>query len=100
MVKLFDVNNHTERFPVPRKTIYHLFYVMANELLESYKLRLLLLSDGTLIDDNEHLGSLENAKELIAYAEEQMSKLSIYFDTRTYVQSKSISYSLNIDYFI
>lgn len=73
---------------------------MPNELLESYKLRLLLLLDGTLIDGNEHLGSLENAKELIAYAEEHMSKLSIYFDTRKYVQSKSISYSLYIDYFI
>lgn len=55
LVKLSDVNNHIKRFPVPGKTIYHLFYVVANELLESYKLRLLLLLGGTLIDDNEHI---------------------------------------------
>ena len=55
LVKLSDVNNQIERFPVPGKTIYHLFYVVANELIESYKLRLLLLLDGTLIDDNEHI---------------------------------------------
>ena len=37
---------------------------MASELLESIKLLLFLLLDGTLIDDNKYFKSLENATEL------------------------------------
>ena len=56
-------NNHIERILVAVKNIDH-FFCMASELLESIKLRLFLLLDGTLIDDNKYLKSLENATEL------------------------------------
>ena len=52
---------------------------MANELLESDKLRLFLLLDGTLIHDNEYLESLENATELTVGTGEQTQKLLFYF---------------------
>ena len=42
------------------KNIDHLFH-MASEIVELDKLRRLLLSDGTRIDDNEYLESLEIA---------------------------------------
>lgn len=42
---------------------------MASELLESDKLRLFLLLDGTLIHDNEYLESLENSTKLNACTE-------------------------------
>ena len=51
---------------------------------------------GTQIDDNEYLESLENATELIAWAEEQIQKLSIYFELNRYLSLKNISYPLNI----
>ena len=38
---------------------------MVSKLLESDKLCLFLLLDGTLIDDNKYLESLETASELI-----------------------------------
>ena len=47
------------------KDIDHLFCI-ASELLESNKLNLFSLSDGTRIDDNEYLKILENAKKLAA----------------------------------
>ena len=49
----------------------------ASEIIESDKLHLLLLSDGTRIDYNEYLESLEAATELIVCMEEQIQKLSI-----------------------
>ena len=39
---------------------------MASEIIKSDKLDLFLLSDGTQLDDNEFLESLENDKELIS----------------------------------
>ena len=59
-----------------------------------------LLSDGTRIDDNEYLGSLENGTELIICTEEQMQKMLIYFELKKYLSLKNISHQLNIDYFI
>lgn len=53
---------------------------MASEILETDMLHLFLLSDGTWIDDNKYLERLENATELIVCIEEQMQKLSNYFD--------------------
>ena len=52
---------------------------MASELLESDKLRLFLLLDGTLINYNEYLERFENATELIVRTEEQTKKLVCYF---------------------
>ena len=94
-----DENHHIERIPVAVKDIDHLFN-MASEIIEADRLHLFLLSDGTRIDDNEYLSSLENGTELIVCTEEQIQKLSIYFKLERYLSLKNISYPLNNDYFI
>ena len=81
------------------KDIDHLFN-MATEIIRADNLHLFLLSDGTRIDDNEYLSSLENGTELIVCTEEQIQKLSIYFKLERYLSLKNISYPLNNDYFI
>ena len=58
------------------------------------------LFDGTRIDENEYLGSLENSTELIVFTEKQIQKLSIYFELKRYLSFKNISYPLNIDYIL
>ena len=58
-----------------------------------------MLSDGTRIDDNEYIESLENGTELIVSTEKKMEKLSIYFEIKRYLSLKKISYPLDIDYF-
>ena len=57
------------------KNIDHLFN-LASEMIETDRLRLFLLSDGTRIDDNEYLSSLENVTELIVCTGEQIQKLN------------------------
>ena len=94
-----DENHHIERIPVAVKDIDHLFN-MASERTEADSLHLFLLSDGTRIDDNEYLESLENGTELIVCTEKKIEKLSIYFEIKRYLSLKNISYPLNIDYFI
>ena len=94
-----DENHHIERIPVAVKDIDHLFN-MASEIIEADNLHLFLLSDGTRIDDNEYLSSLENGTELIVCTEELIQKLSIYFKLERYLSLKNISYPLNNDYFI
>ena len=91
--------NHIERIPVAVKNIDHLFN-LASEIIETDRLHLFLLSDGTQIDDNEYLESLENGTELIVSTEEQIQKLLIYFELKRYLSLKNISHPLNIDYFI
>ena len=68
--------------------------------MEADTLHLFLLSDGTRIDDNEYLSSLEDVTELIVCTEEQTQKLLICFELERYLSLKNISYPLNIDYFI
>ena len=92
-------NHHIERIPVAVKNIYHLFN-LASEIIEADNLHLFLLSDGTRIDDNEYLSSLENGTELIVCTEEQIQKLWIYFELKRYLSFKNISYPLDIGYFI
>ena len=70
--------NHIERIPVAVKNIDHLFN-LASEIIETDRLHLFLLSDGTWIDENEYLSSLENGTELVVCTEEQIQKLLIYF---------------------
>ena len=85
------------------KDIDHLFRMasgMASEIIEADRLHLFLLSDGTRIDDNEYLESLENGIELIVCTEEQIQKLSIYFEIKRCLSLKNISYPLGIDYFL
>ena len=91
--------NHIERIPVAVKNIDHLFN-LASEIIKADNLHLFLLSDGTRIDDNEYLSSLENGTELIVCTEEQIQKLLIYFELKRYLSLKNISHPLNIDYFL
>ena len=91
--------NHVERIPIAVKNIDHLFR-MATEIIEADTLHLFLLSDSTRIDENEYLGSLETATELIVCTGEKIQKLSIYFELKRYLSLKNISYPLNIDYFL
>ena len=86
-------------FPLLLKNIDHLFR-MASEIIEADRHHLFLLSDGTRIDDNEYLRSLENGTELIVCTEELIQKLLIYFELKRYLSFKNISYPLNIDYFL
>ena len=44
--------NHIERIPVAVKNIDHLF-IMVSEIIETDRLHLFLLSDGTRTDDSE-----------------------------------------------
>ena len=55
---------------------------MASDIIEADRLHLFLLSDGTRIDDNEYVESLENGTELTVCTEEQIQKLSIYFEIK------------------
>ena len=91
--------NHIERIPVAVENIAHLFR-LASEIVEADRLHLFLLSDGTRIDDNEYLESLEKGTELIVCTEEQIQKFLIYFELKRYFSLKSIDYPLNIEYFI
>ena len=54
-----DENHHIEKIPFAVENIDHLFN-LASEIIEADRLHLFLLSDGTRIDDNEYLESLEN----------------------------------------
>ena len=81
------------------KNIGHLFN-LASEVIGADNLHLFLFFDGTRIDNNEYLSSLENDTELIDCTEEQIQKLLIYFELKRYLSFKNISYRLDIDYFI
>ena len=83
--------NHIENILIGVEDADRLFYV-ASQVIETDKLHLFLLSDGTRIDNNEYLISLENGTELIACTEEQMQKLSVYFELKRYLSFKNISY--------
>ena len=91
--------NHIERIRVGVKTIDHLFN-MTCEIVVAERLHLFLLSDGTQIDDNEYLESLENGIELIVCTEEQIHKLLVYCELKRYLSLKNISFLLDIDYFL
>ena len=91
--------NHIERIPIGVKDIDPLFR-MASEIIEAEGLHIFLLSDGTRIDKNEYLSSLENGTESIVCMEEQIQKLLTYFELKRYSSLKNISHPLNIDYFI
>ena len=88
-----------ERIPIAVKNIDHFFF-MATEIIEADTLHLFLLSDNTRIDEKKYLESLETTTVLYVWTEEQIQKLSIYFELKRYLRLKNISYPLNIDYFI
>ena len=93
-----DGNHHIERIPIAVKNIAHLLS-MASEIIKADNLHMFLLSDGTRIDDNEYVSSLENGTELIVCTEEQIQKLLVYFELERYLSLKNILYPLDIDYF-
>lgn len=69
-----DRKNHLERIQCERyKTSFH----CGQRVLDSNKLHLFLLSDGTLIDNNKCLEILQNASVLIVCTEE---KSTIFYD--------------------
>ena len=92
-------NENIEKIPVAVKNIDHLFN-LTSEMIGADNLHLFLLFDGTRIDNNEYLNSLENGTELIVCTEEQIQKLLIYFELKRYLSFKNISYPLDIDYFM
>ena len=92
-------DENIERIPFAVKNIDHLFN-LASEIIEADRLHLFLLSDGTGIDNNEYLSSLENGTELIACTAEQIQKLLIYFELKRYLTFKNISYPLDVEYFM
>ena len=91
--------NHMERIPVAVKDIDHLFS-LASKIIKADNLHLFLLSDGTRIDDNEYLESLESDTELIVCTGKKIEKISTYFEIKRYLSLRNISYPLNIDYFL
>ena len=64
----YCVGNHIERICIIVRNIDHLFN-LASEIIEADRLHLFLLSDGTRIDHDEYLSSLENGTELIVCTE-------------------------------
>ena len=90
-----DENHHIERIPVVVKDMDRLFN-LACEIIKDDRLHLFLLSDGTRIDDNEYLESVENGTELIVCTEKQTQKLSIYFELKRYLSMKNIDYPLKL----
>ena len=90
--------NHVERIPIAVKIINHLFH-LASEIMDADTLNLFLFFDGTRIDENEHLSSLESGTELIVCTEEQIPKLLIYFELKRCLSLKNISYPLNIIFY-
>ena len=93
------MKNHIERIPIVAENLGHLFH-LSSEIIKADRLHLFLLSDGTQIDEEEYWSSLENGTELIVCTEEQIEKLSIYFEIKRHLSLKSMSYPLIIDYCI
>ena len=87
-------NNH-----IKSCIISNVDYIFSNagEFLKSDKLRLILLSGATLLDDKEYLRSLKSSAELIVCM--QMRNFCIYFDIKNIFNVKKIFYPVNIDYF-
>ena len=92
-------DENIERIAVAVKNIDRLFR-MASKIIEADGLHLFLLSDGTRIDNNEYLSSLENSTELVVCTEEQIQKLLIYFELKRHLSLKNIYHPINIDYFL
>ena len=91
--------NHIEKICVAVMDIGLLFN-LASEIIEADRLHLFLFSDGTRIDDNEYLESLENGTEWIVSMEEQIQKFLVYFELKRYLNIKNVSYPSDIDYFL
>ena len=71
--------NHVERIPVAVKNIDHLFNLVS-QIIKADRLYLFQLTDGTRIDENEYLSSLENGAESIVCTEKQIQKFLTYLN--------------------
>ena len=73
MVVYFWLNycdeNHIERIPIAVENIGHLFH-LASQIIKVDRLHLFLPSDGTRIDEDKYMESLESGTELIVCTEE------------------------------
>ena len=67
----FCDESHVQRIPIAVKNLNHLFH-LASEIIGADRLHLFLLSDGTRIDEDQYLSSLEHGTELIVCTEEQI----------------------------
>ena len=67
----FCDESHVQRIPIAVKNLNHLFH-LASETIGADRLHLFLLSDGTRIDEDQYLSSLEHGTELIVCTEEQI----------------------------
>ena len=90
--------NHIARIPIAVQNIDDIFY-LGSQIIKANRLHLFLLSDSTQIDEDEYLSSLEDESELIVCTEEQIQKLSIYFELKRYLRLKNISHPLNIIFY-
>ena len=94
---IYCKENPVGKIFIRAKNINHLFRI-AVELMGTCKLHFFLLFEGTQIDDNEYLSSLEDNIQLLVSRENQIQKLLIYFALKRYIDFKNISYLSNINY--
>ena len=62
---------HVERISIAVENIDHLFHLVS-QIMKADRLHLLLLSDGTRIDEDEYLSSIEDDPELTVCTKEQI----------------------------
>ena len=87
--------NQIERILIAWENVGHIFH-LASEIIEADRFHLFLLFDGTWIDDNEYLSSLENGTELIFLhrcrqkcpIQDQIQTLLLYFELKRYLRPK------------
>ena len=60
---------------------------LASEILHSESIRLFLFSEGTLIDDNNYLNTLDSGSELLACKTDQKEKFLIHFVLKRYCEN-------------
>ena len=80
LIYIDNQNKSVEKIPIAVRNISSI-YDMAGKILDSEResLVLLLFEDGTRIDENEYLQSLNDDTELFICSKEQHEKLSTYF---------------------
>ena len=64
---------------------------LSSEILRSESIYLFLFCDGTLIDDNDYLNTLDSGSELLACTTNQKEKFLTYFVLKRYCKNKDIN---------
>ena len=91
----FCDENHIERIRIAVKNI-NLPFHLASEIMKADRLHLFLLSNGTRIDEDEYLSSLEDGTELIVCTENKSKNCRSILNWKHILSLKNISYPLNI----